>query len=377
MHVSKRNKVVTTRLSVANHPDFDGHEEVLYCEDAASGLRAIVAIHDTSLGPALGGCRMQSYATLDDALADVLRLSRGMSYKHALAGTNQGGGKAVIFGDPISDKSFNRVYAFGEFVHELGGRYITAEDVGISVDDIAIIREATPYAAGLPIEMGGSGDPSPMTAYGVYCGILAAIEFRNCNSSEGASPLKGCRVAVQGLGKVGSELCRLLSLSGAALIVSDLNAATVSRISEIYDAESCDAGDIFDVNADIFAPCALGAILTSSTVNRLKVAIVAGSANNQLADPEIATLLKDRNILYAPDYVINAGGIINISNEIGGYDEAQAFNQTSRIHNRLTDIFKEAAANNANTAEVADRMARTRFGPSNDLHSTSTAVDLR
>jgi leucine dehydrogenase len=377
MYVSERHKVVTTRLSVANHPEYDGHEEVLYCQDAASGLRAIVAVHDTSLGPALGGCRMQPYATLDEALTDVLRLSRGMSYKHALAGTNQGGGKAIIFGDPMSDKSFDLAYAFGEFVHKLAGRYITAEDVGMSVDDIAIIREATPYAAGLPIEMGGSGDPSPMTAYGVYCGILAAVEFRNCDVLDGASPLKGCRVAVQGLGKVGSELCRLLSLGGVDLIVSDVNAASISRISESCDAKTCDPGDIYDVNADVFAPCALGAVLNSSTADRLKVAIVAGAANNQLADPETATLLKDRNILYAPDYVVNAGGIINIANEMGGYDVSEAFTQTSRIRNRLTDIFIEAAANNVNTAEVADRMARRRLRLQNDAHSSSTAVNMR
>jgi leucine dehydrogenase len=284
-----------------------------------------------------------------------------MSYKHALAGTNQGGGKAVIFGDPVRDKSFDLLYAFGEFVHKLAGRYITAEDVGMSVDDIAILREATPYAAGLPIELGGSGDPSPMTAYGVYCGILAAIRFRNCDSLDGASPLKGFRVAVQGLGKVGSELCRLLSLGGADLIVSDVNAASISRISESYSAESCGPDEIYDVNADIFAPCALGAILTTSTANRLKVSIVAGSANNQLADPAVATLLKDRNILYAPDYVINAGGIINIANEIGEYNASEAFEQTSRIRDRLTEIFSEAAANNVNTAEVADRMARTKI----------------
>lgn len=364
-------------MSVEQHPDYDKHEEVLYCQDAASGLKAVIAIHDTSLGAALGGCRMQPYATLDDALTDVLRLSRGMSYKHALAGTDQGGGKAVIFGDPLRDKSSDLVYAFGEFVHELAGRYITAEDVGMSVDDIAIIRKATPYAAGLPLEIGGSGDPSPMTAYGVHCGILAAIEFRNGAFLDGARPLKGCTVAVQGLGKVGSELCRLLSLSGADLIVSDVNAAHVAKICEIHDAESCEPGDIYDVNADIFAPCALGAILTSSTVNRLKVAIVAGAANNQLANPDIATLLKDRNILYAPDYVINAGGIINIANEIGGYDASEACQQTSHIRNRLTEIFSEAAAKNVNTAEVADRMARTRFRPQNDPHSVSTALNMQ
>lgn len=358
MYASERNKVLITRLSVEYHPDDDGHEEVLYCQDAASGLKAIVAIHDTSLGPALGGCRMRPYATLNEALTDVLRLSRGMSYKHALAGTAQGGGKAVIFGDPRSDKVFNLVYAFGEFVHALAGRYITAEDVGMSVDDIAIMREATPYVAGLPIQFGGSGDPSPMTAYGVYCGILAAIEFRNCNFLDGASPLRGCRVAVQGLGKVGSELCRLLSEAGAHLIVSDVNAANVSQTCARYNAESCDHGEVYDVNADVFAPCALGAILNTSTVKRLKAAIVAGAANNQLADPAIATLLKDRHILYAPDYVINAGGIINIANEIGGYDATEAFKQTSLIRNRLTAIFNEAAANNVSTAAVADRMAQ-------------------
>ena len=350
-----------TRLSVESHPDDDGHEEVLYCQDAASGLKAIVAIHDTSLGPALGGCRMQPYGALDNALTDALRLSRGMSYKHALAGTAQGGGKAVVFGDPRSDKSLDLLYALGRFVGTLAGRYITAEDVGISVDDIAVVREATPYVAGLPLEIGGSGDPSPMTAYGVYCGILAAVEFRNGKLANGASPLRGCRVAVQGLGKVGSELCRLLSQAGASLVVSDVNAMSLARVSALYCADSCDPGEIYDVNADVFAPCALGAVLSASTAERLKAAIVAGAANNQLAAPEIATHLKDRNILYAPDYVINAGGIINIAHENSEYDASGAYEQTSRIRDRLTEIFSDAAASNETTAEVADRMARTRL----------------
>jgi leucine dehydrogenase len=354
-------KMALTRLSVDNHSAFDGHEEVVYCQDRASGLKAIVAIHSTKLGPALGGCRMRPYASLDDALTDVLRLSQAMSYKHAIANIASGGGKAVIFGDPHREKTPKLMRAFGHFVNELSGRYITAEDVGISVDDMVLVGETTQHVAGLPIELGGSGDPAPFTAYGVFCGIKAAVAFQRRIDLPSLNNLAGVTIAVQGLGNVGKELCRYLALSQAELIVTDVHQQHVDPICEQYGATFIEANEIYDVDANVFAPCALGAILTSTTTARLKARIVAGSANNQLASPEVAEILQNRGILYAPDYVINAGGVINISHEDEHYQAEKAFLHTASIGELLMEIFSRAAAEAKTTADVADELAREKM----------------
>jgi len=364
---ASRRKPSITRLAVENHPDFDGHEEVVYCHDATSGLKAVIAIHSTKLGPALGGCRMWPYVNREEALADVLRLSQGMSYKQAVAHIDRGGGKAVILGDPLHDKTPDLVRAFGQFVEELSGRYITAEDVGMSVEDMVLVREETKHVAGLPIELGGSGDPSPMTAYGVFCGIQAAVAFRHAiNRMHTASraskdSLAGVTVAVQGIGKVGRALCRHLTESGAELIVTDIHQTNVAQACDEFGATPAKPDEIYDVQADVFAPCALGAVLTPTTVERLKATIVAGAANNQLANSTIASLMRNRGILYAPDYVINAGGVMNISYENEGYDGEKATAHTARIGNLLTEIFSRAVSEKKTTEEVAGAMARAKL----------------
>ncbi|WP_197455928.1 Leu/Phe/Val dehydrogenase [Stieleria neptunia] len=331
------------------------------CTDARVGLRAFIAIHNTSLGPALGGCRMWRYASDEEALTDALRLSQGMSYKHAVADTQQGGGKAVIMGDPRRDKSDALFQAFGRFVDRLGGQYVTAEDVGVSVDDMVSVRTQTNHVAGLPTSMGSSGDPSPVTAYGVYCGIQAAVAFKRGRPYNPRARLDDITVAVQGVGNVGYSLCRHLHDAGANLVVSDVHQSNVTRACTELSATSVAPEAIDDVHADVFAPCALGGSLNHQSAERLKSAIVAGAANNQLAEPAVAKTLTDRKIIYAPDYVINAGGIINISYEKRDYDLNQAMHHTERIGETLTEIFHCANTEDIPTAEVADRIAQQRL----------------
>ena len=346
-------------MPVFTHKEFDSHEELVFCRDAASGLTAIIAIHNSSRGPALGGCRMWPYASEEEALADVLRLSRGMTYKSALAGLPYGGGKSVIIGDPRSDKSPELFEALGGFVDSLGGRYVVAEDVGISVPDVEIMARRTDHVAGIP--SGGSGDPSPATAFGVFDGIRASVAHRL-----GHDDLSQVRVAVQGLGHVGFELCRLLHGAGARLVVADLNADLCSQAAERFGASIADTQAIVSSDADVYAPCALGATLNDESIPQLKAKIVAGSANNQLDRPEHGVALKQRGILYAPDYVINAGGVINISHEQRPgqekpYNRAAAFAHIARIGDTLSEIFSLADAQGLATSEAADRLAEQRF----------------
>jgi leucine dehydrogenase len=338
--------------------DFDGHEQIVFASDPETGLRAIIAVHDTSRGPALGGCRMWDYASEDHAVEDALRLSRGMTYKNALADLPFGGGKSVIIGNARTAKTPGLMAAMGRAVDRLAGRYIIAEDVGTSVDDMAVIRGVTRHVAGL---RDGSGDPSPATARGVFVGIKATVQHRLRRNS-----LDGLRVSVQGLGHVGWDLCRQLAAEGARLSVSDIRPEAVERAVESFGATPVAAERIFDVGADVFAPCALGAVIDDGTLPRLKVAIVAGSANNQLAEARHGVELARRGILYAPDFVINAGGVINISHEAGanGYDRAAAFAHVDRIHDTLLDIFKRAETEGVPTNLAADRIAEERFRPS-------------
>ena len=343
-------------MSVFEHHEFNGHEEVVFCHDAAAGLKAIIAIHNTNRGPALGGCRMWPYASEEEALTDALRLSRGMTYKSALADLAMGGGKSVIIGDPRKDKSDALFRAMGRFVASLGGRYTVAEDVGISVPDVDLMGEETEFVAGAT--KGGAGDPSPATAYGVYMGIKAAAKHRL-----GSEDLKGLRIAVQGVGHVGYYLCRYLSGEGAELVVTDIARDSLDRVAGEFDAKVVAPQAIYGAEADVFAPCALGAVINDETLPLLKAKVVAGSANNQLAEARHGEALRQRGILYAPDYVINAGGIVNISHEGPGYDEAKAFAHVARIHDTLLEIFRRAEKKQRATSEAADRLAEERFRP--------------
>ncbi|TQV82043.1 Glu/Leu/Phe/Val dehydrogenase dimerization domain-containing protein [Denitrobaculum tricleocarpae] len=337
-----------------SHPEFDGHEEIAFCNDTESGLKAIIAIHNTNRGPALGGCRMWPYESDDEALTDALRLSRGMTYKSALAGLDMGGGKSVIIGDAKTMKSEALFRAMGRFVDSLGGRYSIAEDVGISVADVQTMAQETEFVAGTPER--GAGDPSPSTAYGVYMGIRAAVAQRLNRAS-----VSGITVAVQGLGSVGWNLCKYLADDGAKLIVTDIDQVAVARAVKSFGAVAVAPDAIYGVEADVFAPCALGAVINDETLKVLQTPIVAGSSNNQLAEPRHGTELHKRGILYAPDYVINAGGVINISHEGPAYDQERAFAHVAKIHDTLTEIFKRSAASGVPTFQAADRLAEERF----------------
>jgi leucine dehydrogenase len=347
-------------VSVFRHPEFDSHELVAYHADPKSGLRAIIAVHNTNLGKGLGGCRMWPYASDDEALTDVLRLSRGMTYKAALAGLPQGGGKSVILGDPRRDKTPEMMRAMGRFVDTVGGRYVVAEDSGTSVADIRLMAEHTRHVGGLADEKaaaaGRTGDPSPATAYGVFVGIQAAVRWQLKRAD-----LKGLHVAIQGVGNVGYRLARHLHEAGARLTVTDLHAPAVERCVKEFGATAVAMDAIFAVDADVFAPCALGAIINDRTLPQLKARIVAGAANNQLAEPRHDGLLALRGILYAPDYVINAGGIIDIWHEESGYDERKVRAHLERIGATLADLFERSARDKHPTGEIADRMAEERF----------------
>ncbi|GAA4903708.1 Glu/Leu/Phe/Val dehydrogenase dimerization domain-containing protein [Ferrimonas pelagia] len=336
-------------MAIFSHPSFDEHEQVMFVHDKASGLKAIIAVHDTTMGPAVGGCRMWPYDNDEEALTDVLRLSRGMTYKNALAGLEFGGGKSVIIGDPSSEKSEALFRAFGRAVHSLGGRYYSAEDVGINTSDIMIAHQETPYMAGLE---GKSGDPSPYTALGTYLGIKAAVKHQLNKDS-----LAGIRVAVQGLGHVGYSLCEHLHRAGAKLVVCDLSAEQLDRATTELDAEIVGLDAIYCQDVDVYAPCALGATLNDHTLPQLKATIVAGCANNQLAEPRHGEILRDKGILYAPDYVINAGGIINVSFE-RDYNADSAEAKVRKIYDTLLTIFNEADRSGKPTGVVADEMAR-------------------
>jgi leucine dehydrogenase len=341
-------------MSVFESTEFGEHDQVVFCRDRAAGLYAIIAIHDRTLGPAVGGCRMRPYDSEAEAIRDVLRLSRGMTYKNAMAGLPLGGGKSVILGDPRRDKSEALLRAFGRFVEGLSGRYIAAEDVGFSVDDIEVVGRETRHVAGLESGLAASGDPSPFTAYGVLVGMRVAVEHRLARKS-----LEGVRIAVQGLGHVGSHLCRLLHQEGASLVVADIDEAKTRTVAAECDARSVPVADIHAQDVDVFAPCALGAVLDDATIPQLRAAVVAGAANNQLAEPAHAAMLAGRGILYAPDYVINAGGIINICGELAGdYDRNRIRERVAGIHDTLMRVFRAADEEGRDTAAVADALAR-------------------
>jgi leucine dehydrogenase len=342
-------------MSVFDHTEFDQHESVHYFHDEATGLQAIVAVHSTALGPGAGGTRRWVYRNDADALTDVLRLSRGMTYKNAVAGLKFGGGKAVILASDDAPNSPDLFRAFGRCVDSLSGRYVTAEDVGCSVDDMRYVREETEFVSGLP-QSGGSagGDPSPWTAIGCFEGIEAAVAARL-----GADSLKGIRVAVQGVGHVGLHLCRLLHKAGAELFVSDVNKEHLDATLAEVPATVIPPTELLFADVDVLAPCALGNILTSTTIPKIKAPVIAGAANNQLATPADGARLAERDILYAPDYVINAGGIISVAAEYyGSSSKDEVLADIGRIKDRLNTIFAEARESGRPTNELADELAR-------------------
>jgi leucine dehydrogenase len=338
---------------ISKHGD---HEQVVYCHDKSVGLKAIIAIHNTALGPALGGTRMWNYKTEDEAITDVLRLSKGMSYKAAAAGLNLGGGKAVIMGDPKTQKTEGLFRAFGQFVNSLNGRYITAEDVGTGVKDMEHIFMETPWVTGIPKTFGGSGDPSPYTAHGVLMGIKASA-----HEKFGTDSLKGMRIAVQGLGNVGSNLVRYLIEEGAKVIVADIDPARVKQHHDQYGVEAVSPEQILFVDCDIQAPCAMGAIINDQSITRLKCKIIAGGANNQLAEARHGDQLRELGILYAPDYVVNAGGLMNVFVELEGYSSELAFEKTKKVYDNVKRVFEISKRENIGTHTAADRVAEERM----------------
>jgi leucine dehydrogenase len=343
-------------MSVFEHIDGDGYEQIVYCSDDSSGLKAIIAIHSTALGPALGGTRFYPYETEQEALIDVLRLSKGMTYKAAAAGLDLGGGKAVIIGDHRRIKSEELLRAYGRFVETLGGRYITAEDVGTALEDMDTVRRESRWVTGCSKTYGGSGDPSPVTAYGVLQGIKAcAVEVF------GDADLKGRTVALQGVGKVGHALCGYLVEEGADVTIADIDVDNLGKAVGDFGVKTTPLDTVHAQECDIFAPCALGGGINDDTISELRCKIIAGAANNQLAREEHGDKLRDMGILYAPDFVINAGGLINVEDELRGYDRERALQKVDGIFKALQLIFGLSRERNISTARAAIEYAEDRI----------------
>ncbi len=346
-----------TASNVIEQMQMLGHEHVLFCHDRATGLKAIIAVHNTTLGPSLGGTRMWNYTTEAEALTDVLRLSRGMTYKSSLAGLNLGGGKAVIIGDSRTQKTEAMFRRFGKFVNSLGGKYITAEDVGITTREIEWVKMETNHVAGLPEYRGGSGDPSPVTAYGVYMGMKAAAK-----TQFGSDSLHGRKVAVQGAGNVGRHLVDHLMKEGAKVTVTDIFDDNIRKVTDKHSVAVVAADAIYDIDMDIYAPCALGATVNNETLGRLKCSVICGAANNQLKNEAIhGELVRERGIVYAPDYLVNAGGIINCYWEVIGYNRDAALSQAEAIYGTTENVLRESALQGRPTYQIANEMAEARI----------------
>ena len=343
-----------------------GHEEVVFFSEPSCGLKAIVAIHDTTLGPALGGTRMWPYASEEEAVEDALRLSRGMTYKAAVSGLNLGGGKAVIIGDPKKDKSEALFRAYGRFIESLNGRYISAEDVNINVNDVDHIYTETNYVCGVDKAHGGSGNPAPYTALGVFRGMQASA-----TKKWGSKDLTGKSVAIQGVGSVGFELGKLVHEHGGKLIYTDINEENLEKFKNAFpEAEYVAAEKIYDVDIDIYAPCALGATINDDTIGRLKCEIVSGAANNQLKEDRHGLELKERNILYAPDYLINAGGLMNVSIEFEGWNDSKSRRMIDTIYDTTLNIFKIAEDQKISVNHAADVLAEKRLDSMRKIQTT-------
>ncbi|MCB9262972.1 MAG: Glu/Leu/Phe/Val dehydrogenase [Flavobacteriales bacterium] len=364
IEVSQIQNPLSTNL-FANLGEYN-HEQILVCNDNHTGLKAIIAIHNTVLGPGLGGTRMWNYNNESEAMRDVLRLSRGMTYKAAISGLNLGGAKAVIIGDAKTQKSEALMRKFGRFVNNLGGKYITAEDVGTTTKDMEYVNMETDHVVGLPETRGGGGDPSPVTAYGVYVGMKASAKKQWGNDS-----LSGKTVAVQGIGKVGWHLLEYMHKEGAKFYIADINNDILKKAASEFGATVVSNEEIYDTDAQIFAPCALGAIINTDTINRLKCNIIAGAANNQLEDENVhGDMLVKKGIIYAPDFLINAGGLINVYSEYTGYNRENALRDTEHIYDTLNSIFKYADANNIHTQAAATALAKKRVDDMIQVQST-------
>lgn len=336
---------------------FNDHEQIVFCNDKDTGLKAIIGIHNSVMGPALGGTRMFNYANEWEALNDVLRLSRGMTYKAAITGLNIGGGKAVIIGDAKTQKTPELMRKFGEFVHSLSGRYITAEDVGMETSDMDLVRDVTPYVTGISEERGGSGNPSPVTAFGVYMGMKAAVK-----QQFGSDKLEGKKILVQGIGHVGETLVEYLTKEGAQVFIADINEEKLYQVASKYNAQVFTGDDLYSADVDIYAPCAMGATINDATVNKIKAKVIAGAANNQLANENThGLILQERGILYAPDFLINAGGIINVYAELAHYGKEEIMRKTENIYNTTLEIFDYAIANGVTTHQAALTIAQNRI----------------
>ena len=332
------------------------HEEVIFCRNEDVGLKAIIAIHNTALGPALGGTRMWNYKSEEEALIDVLRLSRGMTYKASAAGLNLGGGKAVILGDPKSEKTEGLFRAFGTFVNSLGGKYITAEDVGTTVKDMEYVFAETPFVTGIPESLGGSGDPSPYTAYGVLMSIKASVKKKL-----GKSDLSGVHVAIQGMGNVGINLVKFLSNEGAKITVADIDQEKVALACKTYSStERADTDSIVTMDCDVFAPCALGAVINDDTIHKLKCSIIAGGANNVLAEYRHGDILREKDILYAPDFVGNSGGLMNVYVELEGYSKERAMKKVEAVYDNIMEVFTISEKEGVPTYKAAQILAKRR-----------------
>lgn len=340
-------------MKIFNYLKEYDYEQLVFCQDRNTGLKAIIAIHDTTLGPALGGTRIWNYESEEDAIIDVLRLSRGMTYKNAAAGLNLGGGKAVIIGDAKEIKSEELFRVFGRYVESLGGRYITAEDMNTTTQDMAYVNDETDFVVGLE---GKSGDPSPVTAFGVFKGILSAV-----NEVYGSDDLTGKTVAVQGLGAVGYIVCKYLHEAGAKLYVTDIRKDSIEKVVTELNATAVAPDEIYKVDCDIFVPCAMGAVINDFTVEQFKCKIVAGSANNQLAEERHGEILMEKGILYIPDFVINSGGVINVYEELKGYNKERAMNRASTIYDSVKRIIEISKRDNISTNKAAERMAEERI----------------
>lgn len=355
-----------TTDSIFSQLEAYGHQKVVFCSDPHTGLKAIIAIHDTTLGPAFGSTRMWTYRTEAEALYDVLRLSKSMTYKCAIAGLNMGGGYSVIIGDSRRDKSEAMMRKFGRYIKNLNGEFITSEDVGTSPRDMEYIRMETEHVTGIPESLGGSGDPAPVAAKGVLMGIKAAIREMYGNDT-----ITGRSVIVQGIGHVGETLVKLLREENAKVYVSDINEDRVRQVSKKYGAEAVSNNSIFDIDADIYSPCALGATINTQTISKLKVGIIAGSANNQLQDEdEHGKMLLDKGILFAPDYVINAGGIINCYSELQGFSKRRTMQLTENIYEATRNVLKLSKAENISTIEAANKIAEKRIADIRKVKST-------
>ncbi|MBT8265265.1 MAG: leucine dehydrogenase [Bacteroidia bacterium] len=342
---------------VFGQPSFDNHEQVVFCNDKDTGLKAIIGIHSTVLGPALGGTRMWQYNSEWEALNDVLRLSRGMSFKAAITGLNLGGGKAVIIGDAKTQKTPELMKRFGEFVHSLSGNYITAEDVGMETADMDLVREVTPYVTGISESKGGAGNPSPITAYGVFMGMKAAAKYKF-----GSEVLEDKVVYVQGIGHVGESLVEHLVDEGANVFIADINEERLDEVSKKYGVNIYNGDDIYSEEMDIYSPCALGATVNDETIFKINAKVIAGAANNQLENEQKhGKILQERNIAYAPDFLINAGGIINVYAELENYDRKEIMRKTENIYNTTLEIFKKANQSNLTTHHAALAIAEQRI----------------